>query len=107
MGRARPESTDVHERVRARVWEAAEGAPLEERQPSLLDAAHETDEEAIVRLLRGRGSYDVAAGVANNLAAFDALLVSLPSDVRHAPEVATLVAPDEAPFLKRVAYATA
>ena len=25
--------------------------------------------------------------------------MSLPSDVRHAPEVATLVAPDEAPFL--------
>ena len=98
-GASTPESTDVHARVRARVWEAAEGAALEERQPSLLDASRETDEEALVRLLRGRGRYDVAAGVANNLAAFDPLLVPPPSNVRHAPEVATLVAPDEAPFL--------
>ena len=37
-GVSTPESTDVHARVRARVWEAAEVAALEERQPSLLDA---------------------------------------------------------------------
>ena len=103
-----PESTDVYARVRARVWEAAESAALEERQPSLLDASRETDGEALVRLFRGRGGYDVAAGVANNLAALDPLLVSLPSDVRHAPAVVMLVAPDEAPFVEgRVAHATA
>ena len=81
------------------MWEVAKGAALEERQPLLLDAPRETDEEALVRLLRGRGSYDVAAGVADNLAAFDPLLVSLPSDVRHVPEVVTLLASDEGRFV--------
>ena len=94
-----PETTELQEWVRARAMDTAASAYAEQESMGP-DAFPATDEEALQGLLRGRGSYDVAAGAANNLATFDPLLVSLPSDVRDAPYVADILPPDDAHFLE-------
>ena len=93
------ETTSMQQWVRARAMDTAVSAQVEE-DSMRPDAPRATDEEALRGLLRGRGSYDVAAGVANNLAAFEPHLVSLPSDVRDAPAVTALLTPDDAHFLE-------
>ena len=93
------ETTDLQDTVRARAMDLAVSAQVEEEAVGP-DARHTPDEEALRKLLRGRGSYDVAAGAANNLAAFDPLRVALPSDVRDAPTIASLLPSDAAHFLE-------
>ena len=98
-GAAVPE-TSMHEWIRARAMDTAVVAQADEDSmgPDALRTA--TDEATLLELLRGRGGYDVASGVANHLATFDPLLVALPSDVRDAPDVASLVPQDVAQYLE-------
>ena len=94
-----PVSTDMQDTVRARALDIAVSAQAEEEAIGP-DARRTPDEEALRGLLRGRGSYNVVADAANNLPAFDPLRVALPSDVKDAPTLASLLPSDAAHFLE-------
>ena len=94
-----PETTDLQDVVRARAMDLAVAAHAEQAAVGP-DAHQQSDEATLIALLRNRGSYNVAAGGANNLASFDPLLVALPDDLQGAPAVADILPPDEAQFLK-------
>ena len=86
--------------VRARAMWAADEALREEHLLRRAHAPQCIDEEALKLLLRGRGGYDTATRVANNLAAFDQRQVALPDSVHSSPYVSVMLPPEDAPFLK-------